>query len=69
MQYRLDDVRCLFLTTGILGGFTTFLALSLDAALLIERGAYVMPSVYILTSLSASVAGLFLGLLLIRQLV
>ncbi len=59
----------LFLTTGILGGFTTFSAFSLDAALLIERGAYVMASVYILTSLIASVGGLFLGLLLIRQLV
>ena len=59
----------LFLTTGILGGFTTFSAFSLDAALLIERGAYLMASVYILTSLIASVGGLFLGLLLIRQLV
>lgn len=59
----------LFLTTGILGGFTTFSAFSLDAALLIERGAYAMASVYILTSLIASVGGLFLGLLLVRQLV
>ena len=30
----------LFLTTGILGGFTTFSAFSLDAALLVERHAY-----------------------------
>lgn len=59
----------LFLTTGILGGFTTFSAFSLDAALLIERGAYVMASAYILTSLIASVGGLFIGLLLVRQLV
>lgn|SRR5688500_16550556 len=58
----------LFLTTGILGGFTTFSAFSLDAALLMERGAYVMASIYILISLIASVGGLFLGLLLIRQL-
>ena len=58
----------LFLTTGILGGFTTFSAFSLDAALLMERGAYVMASSYILISLIASVGGLFLGLLLIRQL-
>ena len=57
----------LFLTTGILGGFTTFSAFTLEAALLIERGAYVMASVYILISLTASVGGLFLGLLLIRQ--
>jgi CrcB protein len=58
----------LFLTTGILGGFTTFSAFSLDVALLIERGAYITASVYILASLIASVGGLFLGLLLIRQL-
>ena len=30
----------LFLTTGILGGFTTFSAFSLDTALLVERHAY-----------------------------
>jgi CrcB protein len=57
----------LFLTTGILGGFTTFSAFSLDAALLIARGAYVIASAYILISLIASLGGLFLGLLLIRQ--
>ena len=56
-------------TTGILGGFTTFSAFSLDAALLIERGAYLMASVYIPFLLIASVGGLFLGLLLIRQLI
>ena len=58
----------LFLMTGILGGFTTFSAFSLETAHLIERGAPVMAGVYALTSVLASVAGLFLGLLLIRQL-
>src|SRR5918912_1508038 len=32
----------LFLTTGVLGGFTTFSAFSLDTALLVERQAYGM---------------------------
>jgi hypothetical protein len=48
--------------------FTTFSAFSLDTALMIERGAAVMAGVYALTSVIASVAGLFLDLLLIRQL-
>jgi len=59
----------LFLTTGILGGFTTFSAFSLNTALLIERGATAMVALYVLGSVIASIAGLFLGMLLIRQLV
>lgn len=59
----------LFLTTGILGGFTTFSAFSLDTTLLIERGAHLAAGVYVLISVVASIAGLFIGLLLVRQLV
>src|SRR5436190_21284985 len=40
----------LFLTTGILGGFTTFSAFSLDAALMWERGQAVRAAVYVLGS-------------------
>src|SRR5580704_17883892 len=36
-----------FLTTGILGGFTTFSAFSLDAALLIERGDWLLAALYV----------------------
>lgn len=54
----------LFLTTGLLGGFTTFSAFSLDAALLIERHSYAMAATYILGSVAASVLALFLGLAL-----
>jgi CrcB protein len=57
----------LFLTTGILGGFTTFSAFSLDTALLIERGAHPLAAVYVLTSVVASIAGLFIGLVIVRQ--
>ena len=56
----------LFLTTGILGGFTTFSAFSLDAALLIERHSYGMAAAYVLGSVAASVFALFLGLSLFR---
>jgi CrcB protein len=58
----------LFLTTGILGGFTTFSAFSLDTALLIERGAHIAAGLYVLVSVVASIAGLFMGLFIVRQL-
>src|SRR5690242_20366322 len=41
-----QEVR-LFLTTGVLGGFTTFSAFSLDAALLVERHAYALAAAYV----------------------
>jgi CrcB protein len=56
----------LFLTTGILGGFTTFSAFSLDAALLIERHAYATAAGYAVGSVAASVSALFFGLALFR---
>ena len=59
----------LFLTTGILGGFTTFSAFSFDTAVLIERGAPAVAAGYVLLSVVASIAALFLGLLVVRQLV
>ena len=61
-----QDLR-LFLTTGILGGFTTFSAFSLDAALLIERNAYALAAAYVLGSVTAGLVALFLGLALFRS--
>lgn len=58
----------LFLTTGILGGFTTFSTFSLDSALLIERGTYVTAAVYMIGSVILSVGALFAGLTLVRAL-
>jgi len=52
----------LFLTTGVLGGFTTFSSFSLDAALLIERHAFGMAAGYIVGSVAAGLAGLFFGM-------
>jgi CrcB protein len=57
----------LFLTTGILGGFTTFSAFSLDSALLIERHQYGLAAGYMVGSVAASVAALFAGLALFRM--
>jgi CrcB protein len=57
----------LFLTTGILGGYTTFSAFSLDAALLYERGELGMAALYVLVSVALSIGGLFAGIALVRQ--
>ena len=59
----------LFLTTGVLGGFTTFSAFSLDVALLYERGRLDLAALYVLGSFALSVAALFLALALVRRLV
>ena len=58
----------LFLMTGILGGYTTFSAFSLDAGLLYERGEVGMALLYVIGSVGLSIAGLFAGLALVRQL-
>jgi CrcB protein len=58
----------LFLMTGILGGYTTFSAFSLDAALLYERGEIGSALIYVLGSVVLSIAGLFAGLALVRHL-
>ena len=63
----LPDVR-LFLATGILGGFTTFSAFSLDTALLMERGETLAAAAYVAGSVALSVLGLFLGLWAMRAM-
>ena len=58
----------LFLATGILGGFTTFSAFSLDAVLLWERGEAGLAAVYVLGSVLLSLAALVGGLAIMRGL-
>jgi CrcB protein len=58
----------LFLMTGILGGYTTFSAFSLDTAVLYERGELALAALYIVGSVGLSIAGLFAGLALVRWL-
>ena len=57
----------LFLTTGILGGYTTFSAFSLDVALLYERGEFGLAALYVIASVALSIVGLFAGLALVRN--
>jgi len=57
-----------FVTTGVLGGFTTFSAFSLETMTLIERGALGQAMLYVTLSVGLSVLGLALGLWCARGL-
>src|SRR4029077_7027224 len=59
----------LFLTTGILGGYTTFSTFSLDVAVLYERGEIGLAALYVLLSVALSIGGLFAGIALVRNFV
>lgn len=58
-----------FVMTGLLGGFTTFSAFSLEAMTLIERGQIGTAVLYIALSVGLSLAGLALGLAVFRGFV
>lgn len=55
-----------FLATGVLGGFTTFSAFSLDTAVLWERGDTQLALIYVLGSVVLSILAVFGGLMLMR---
>ena len=56
----------LLLGVGLLGGFTTFSAFSLEVVKLAQRGTFGMAGVYMLLSLGAGIGGLLLGLSAMR---
>jgi CrcB protein len=62
-----SEVRA-FLTTGILGGYTTFSTFSLESAMLIERHDYATAAAYIVGSAVLSILALFAGLWIVRAL-
>jgi len=57
----------LFVMTGILGGYTTFSAFSLDTMLLYERGELGLATLYVIASVALSIGGLAAGLALVRH--
>ena len=62
-----EQVR-LFAAVGVLGGFTTFSAFSLEAAMMIERGRLSMAALYVGLSSIGAIAALFVGLAIARGL-
>lgn len=58
----------LFLTTGFLGGFTTFSAFSLEAALMWQRSEFAALGSYVVASVLLSIAALFFGMAIVRAI-
>ena len=58
----------LFLTTGVLGGYTTFSAFSADAIMLYGRGQVLSSIAYVLGSVALGLIGLIIGLAVVRAL-
>jgi CrcB protein len=62
-----NDLRTFF-ATGILGGYTTFSAFSLDFAFLMQRHEHMQATLYLIGSVALSILGLYAGLWLTRWL-
>jgi fluoride exporter len=67
MRSGLSQEARVFLTTGFLGGFTTFSTFSLDAVTLWENGHPVSATLYLAASLGLSFFGLMAGITLVRM--
>jgi len=61
-----DEALRYLLGVGVLGGYTTFSAFSLETANMIQRGEFAIALLYILVSVIGSVAALFAGLQIAR---
>ena len=57
----------LLLGAGVLGGFTTFSAFSLEMVMLIERGQYLFATLYAVPSFALGITGLMVGLAVMRM--
>lgn len=66
IKYSISNEMRTLLTTGVLGGFTTFSAFSLDFAVLMERKAQGLAMVYLGASVGLSILALFAGLYIAR---
>ena len=60
------DRAMLFGVSGLLGGFTTFSAFSLDALKLVEKGQWGMAGAYVAGTVILSLTAVFLGVFLAR---
>lgn len=66
LRFNVSSELRSFVMTGVLGGFTTFSAFSLDAGNMIERDAFGLATLYVLASVLGSIAALFAGLWAVR---
>ena len=66
LRFNVSSELRSFAMTGVLGGFTTFSAFSLDAGNMIERDAFGLATLYVLASVLGSIAALFAGLWAVR---
>lgn len=69
LVWQPDHDLKLFLAVGILGGFTTFSAFSLDVALLVERHNWMVATLYVGLSVTLSVGALFAAMAAVRHVV
>ena len=66
LRFQVSPEMRVFLVTGVLGGFTTFSAFSLDISLLLEKKDIGLAALYAFGSLGGAVLALFFGLWLTR---
>ena len=68
LRFNVSQELRLFLTTGIMGGYTTFSAFALDYALLFERRDFISAAAYVLASVIGALLACFAGLAIVRAL-
>jgi CrcB protein len=69
LRWNVSNELRAFLTTGILGGYTTFSAFSLDFAMLVERKTYMLAAAYALGSVIPSLIAIFIGMAIARAII
>lgn len=67
MKYSGSPELRTLVATGVLGGFTTFSAFSLDFVTLMERKEELLAAVYVVSSVALSLAAIYAGIAVARQ--
>ena len=69
LRFQISPELRVFLVTGVLGGFTTFSAFSLDVSLMLEKKEMALATLYAFGSLGGAVLALFFGLWFARAVI